>query len=149
MLSWGGRLYSALDSGLKPQSPVSDSHDFSDTSQPGRKQGNFSPSGPKPNIPGPELLLRALDTLRAQAWAPKCQCPIWIFLIGSIKPRSVFETLNSNNPWKYCICSAVCRKVIHHTEKHEAVLATEGTLLSQWVEMHKIRCRNIGAAHSG
>lgn len=42
--------------------------------------------------------------------------------------------------------SALCRRVIHHTEKHEAVFAAEATLLSEWVEMHKIRGRNIGTA---
>lgn len=35
---------------------------------------------------------------------------------------------------------------IHHTERHEAVFATEGNLLSEWVEIHKSRCRNIGPA---
>lgn len=42
--------------------------------------------------------------------------------------------------------SALCRRVIHRTEKHEAVFATEAILLSEWVEMHKIRCRNVGTA---
>lgn len=37
-------------------------------------------------------------------------------------------------------------QVIHHTEKYEAVLATEATSLSKCVEMHKIRCGDIGAA---
>lgn len=39
--------------------------DFSDTFEPGRKWGGFFPATPKPNILGPELLLRTLDTLRA------------------------------------------------------------------------------------
>lgn len=42
--------------------------------------------------------------------------------------------------------SALCRRVIHRTEKHEAVFATEATFLSEWVKMHKIRCRNVRTA---
>jgi len=42
--------------------------------------------------------------------------------------------------------SAGCQRVLHHTEKHEAVLPTEATLLSKWVEIHKTGCRNIGSA---
>lgn len=54
--------------------------------------------------------------------------------------------MNSNELWKRGMISALCRRVIHHTEKHEAVFATEAALLSEWVEMHKIRGTNIGTA---
>lgn len=67
-------------------------------------------------------------------------------MIDWVKSRSVFETLNSNELWKCGMLSALCRRVIHHTVKHEAVFAAEAILLSEWVEMHKIRGRNIGTA---
>lgn len=54
--------------------------------------------------------------------------------------------MNSNELWKCGMLSALCRRIIHHTEKHEAVFATEATLLSEWVEMQKIKGRNIGTA---
>lgn len=54
--------------------------------------------------------------------------------------------MNNNELWKCCMLSALCRRVVHHTERHEAVFGTEANLLSEWVEMQKSRCRNIGTA---
>lgn len=70
----------------------------------------------------------------------------FFFLIGSIE-QSVFETLNSNKPWKYYTYSIVCKRLIHHTEKNEAVLATKGNFIIEMVEMYKSKCRTIGIAN--